>query len=257
MTRSKPHVIGVIPARFKSTRLAGKPLIDLCGKPMVQHTYERASRARSLGSVLVATDDGRIYQAVKEFGGTAVMTPTTCSSGSDRVAHVLREMLHADIVVNIQVDEPLLAPDMIDDAVRVLILDNATPVSTLVKRITDRVELSNVNIPKVVLDKGNFALYFSRAQIPPPRDDGSASEWPGTHPYYKHIGLYVYRRDFLVRFSQMEPTSLEKKEQLEQLRILENGYRIKCAITEGESISVDTPEDVERIREWLKTKSIA
>ncbi|MFQ5798719.1 MAG: 3-deoxy-manno-octulosonate cytidylyltransferase [Bacteroidota bacterium] len=256
MTHSKPDVIGVIPARYGSTRLRGKPLIDLCGKPMVQHTYERASRARSLDVVLVATDDGRIYQAVKQFGGTAVMTPTTCSSGSDRIAYVLREMFDTDIVVNIQVDEPLLAPQMIDDAVRTLIEDEAIQVATLVKPITDPSDLRNVNIPKVVLDREKFALYFSRAMIPSPRDDGSANEWLRKHVYYKHIGLYVYRRNFLIRFSEMEPTALEEVEQLEQLRILENGYRIKCTITERDNISVDTLKDVERIRELMKTQSV-
>ena len=254
MTHSKPHVIGVIPARYASKRLTGKPLIDLYGKPMVQHTYERASRAKSLDAVLVATDDGRIYQAVKQFGGTAVMTPTTCNSGSDRIAYVLREMFDTDIVVNIQVDEPLLAPEMIDDAVRALTEDKAIQVATLVKRITDPSDLRNMNIPKVVLDKENFALYFSRAIIPSPRDDGNAHEWLRKRVYYKHIGLYVYRREFLIKFSEMEPTTLEEVEQLEQLRILENGYRIKCTITDRESISVDTPKDLERIRELIKEK---
>lgn len=257
MNELKPHIIGIIPARYGSTRLVGKPLIDLGGKPMVQHTYERAARARSLESVLVATDDGRIYQAVKQFGGTAVMTPATCTSGSDRIAHVLREMLDADIVVNIQVDEPLLDPEMIDEAVQPLLDDEAVQVATLVKRITNPDDLTNVNIPKVVLDKKHFALYFSRAIIPSPRDDGNMNEWLRKHVFYKHIGIYVYRRSFLIQFSQMERTSLEEAEQLEQLRILENGYRIKCAITERESMSVDTPKDVERIRELMKTTSVA
>ncbi len=255
MTQAKPHVVGVIPARYGSTRLRGKPLIDICGKPMVQHTYERALRAPSLDAVLVATDDGRVYQAVKQFGGTAVMTPTTCNSGSDRIAYILREMFDTDIAVNIQVDEPLLTPRMIDDTVRTLIEDESLQAATLVKRITDPAELRNVNVPKVVLDKDNYALYFSRAVIPSPRENGSASDWLQKHVFYKHIGLYAYRRDFLIRFSQIEPAALEEIEQLEQLRILENGYRIKCAITDHESISVDTPSDVERVRELIEAQS--
>lgn len=257
MKPKKVHVLGVIPARYGSTRLTGKPLIDLCGKPMVQHTYERASRAASMDALIIATDDGRIYNAVKQFGGTAVMTPTTCTSGSDRIAHVLRELFDADIAVNIQVDQPLLDPMMIDECVQGLLEDRAVEVTTLVKRISDPADLENSNIPKVVLDRERHALYFSRAMIPLPRDNGDVHELLRRHLYYKHIGLYVYRRDFLIQFSEMEPSALEEVECLEQLRILEHGHRIKCVITERESFSVDSPEDLERVRKQMDSRSIA
>ena len=255
MKPKKVHVLGVIPARYGSTRLTGKPLIDLCGKPMVQHTYERASRAASMDALIIATDDGRIYNAVKKFGGTAVMTPTTCTSGSDRIAHVLRELFDADIAVNIQVDQPLLDPMMIDECVQGLLDDRAVEVATLVKRISDPADLENSNIPKVVLDRERHALYFSRAMIPLPRDNGDVHELLRRHLYYKHIGLYVYRRAFLFRFTAWKPTPLEEAERLEQLRALEHGVRIRVVETRHDSVGVDTPDDLARVQRLLERRA--
>ena len=246
-------VIGIIPVRYASSRLLGKPLLELCGKPIIQHVYERAKQAKLLNDVIVATDDDRIAAVVERIRGRAVMTPTTIRSGSDRVAYTAKN-LKVDIVANIQGDEPLINPEVIDETVRPLLEDRKIDVCTPVKKITSTEELANPNIVKVVFDSDGFALYFSRSPIPhvssktvPSSEDGSSVK----HGHYKHIGLYVYRKDFLLTFTQWDPSPLERAEQLEQLRILEHGHRIKCVVTEHDSFSVDTLEDFEQLKRMM------
>jgi len=244
------RAIGIIPARYGSTRFPGKPLADILGKPMIQWVYERASKAKLLSEVIVATDDERIFQRVKAFGGRAVMTSKEARSGSDRVAEVARG-LEAEIIVNIQGDEPLIQPEAIDQAITPLLEDRDILVSTLVKRIDKIQELEDPNAVRVVMDKEGFALYFSRAAIPYSRDLKDREEWIRLHPYYKHIGLYVYRKGFLMEFVRMGESPLERVERLEQLRILENGYKIKVIETDFTSMPVDTPEDLEVVKSYL------
>jgi 3-deoxy-manno-octulosonate cytidylyltransferase (CMP-KDO synthetase) len=220
---------------------------------IIQHVYERASKARLVNAVIVATDDERIASAVRTFGGHAVMTPETLQSGTDRIAFAAQSMADADIVVNVQGDEPLLAPEMIDEAVSPLVDDTTILVGTLVRGIDTDAELTNPNIVKVVLDNKGHCLYFSRATIPFGRDLRQ-SAWRKNHHYYKHIGLYVFRREFLVRFTKMSQTPLEKIEKLEQLRILEHGFTIKAAITTHDCTPVDTQEDLEKVRSVLEDK---
>ncbi len=250
----KPKVIGVIPARYASQRLPAKPLIDLLGKPMVQRVYEQASRARLLDDVFVATDDSRIEMVVKKFGGKVILTSPEIRSGSDRVAAVAKEM-KADIFVNIQGDEPLIVPEMIDEGVQVLLDDPDAPVGTLVKKIESTEELLNPSIVKVALAENRYALYFSRSVIPFLRDVPNQKEWLRNAAFYKHIGLYVFRASFLKTYSGLLESRLEQAEKLEQLRILENGYTIKAGVTRFDSIPVDTREDAERVIRILKKTS--
>jgi 3-deoxy-manno-octulosonate cytidylyltransferase (CMP-KDO synthetase) len=245
-----PTVIGIIPARYASKRLPGKPLLDLFGKPLIQHVYERAKGAKLLTDVLVATDDERISNAVSAFGGKAIMTPRTIKSGSDRAAYAARN-LQADVILNIQGDEPLIRPEMIDDTVQALLADEKIQTSTPVKKITSGDELLDPNVVKVVIDEKGFALYFSRSVVPFLRMDADQKVWIKRHDYYKHIGLYVFRKEFLLTFTQWESSPLEQAEQLEQLRILEHGQRIKCVVTEHDSFSVDTHEDLERLKDRI------
>jgi 3-deoxy-manno-octulosonate cytidylyltransferase (CMP-KDO synthetase) len=241
------RVVAIIPARYASQRLPAKPLADIAGKPMVQHVYERTVRATLVHDVLVATDDERIASAVRAFGGRAIMTPESCQSGTDRIASVARDLQHADIIINVQGDEPLIEPAMIDEAVRPLLHGSSIPVGTLVRRIETESDLINPNIVKVVLDRTGTCLYFSRSAIPFGRDR-APNDWLRYHVYFKHIGLYVFRRDFLLRYAEMHQTPLEQAEKLEQLRILEYGYAIRAVETTYDSVPVDTPEDLERVR---------
>lgn len=248
MTGNPPtQVVAIIPARYASERLPGKPLADIAGKAMIQHVYERTTKAKCINAVLVATDDERIADAVRSFGGHAVMTPATLKSGSDRIAYVAASLPDAGIIVNVQGDEPLIEPAMIDEAVLPLLNKPELQVGTLVRKVETIAELSNPNVVKVVCDREGYALYFSRSAAPYGRDIPE-QDWLIRHMYYKHIGLYVFRRDFLLKFAQMPQTPLERTEKLEQLRILENGYKIKATVTTHDSISVDTPADLERVR---------
>ena len=239
--------VAIIPARHASRRLPGKPLLEISGKPMIQHVYERTTRASLVDEVLVATDDERIATAVRSFGGHAVMTPKGLRSGTDRIALVAQTLDDADIIVNVQGDEPLIVPSMIDEAVRPLMENSAIVAGTLVREIETQDELTNPNIPKVVLDKDGFCLYFSRSVIPFGRDSAQG-DWLKRSVYFKHIGLYVFRREFLLRFAEMSQTPLELMEKLEQLRILEHGYRIKATVTSYDSTPVDTEADLEKVR---------
>ena len=236
------RVLGVIPARYASTRLPGKPLVDIMGRPMIQLVYESAARARTLERLIVATDDERILEAVEAFGGRARLTSREHNTGTDRVAEVAACM-EAEVVVNIQGDEPFVEPGMIDEIVQPLLEDPELPMCTSMHEVTDPADFANPNVVKVVVDLTGHALYFSRSLIPYPRKSEG-------HRVYEHIGLYAYRRDFLLRFARLPQTPLEKLESLEQLRALEHGCRIRVVETRQSYIplSVDTPEDLERAR---------
>ncbi|MFC2134305.1 3-deoxy-manno-octulosonate cytidylyltransferase [Bacteroidota bacterium] len=245
-------IVGIIPARFGSTRLMGKPLADIGGKPMIQHTYESTSKSKLLDRVIVAVDDEKIFNVVKEFGGDVRMTPKQLTSGSDRIAHITKDLPDAEIICNIQGDEPFIKGEMIDQAIEPLLFDKEVNVATLVKQIHSVEELKSASVVKVVFDYNNFALYFSRSAIPFVRGARTNLEKIQFAEIYKHIGLYVYRRDSLMRFITLKQTDLEKIEGLEQLRMLENGYRIKVVVTEFESISVDTQKDLEFARKYYE-----
>ena len=237
-------VIAIIPARYQSSRLPGKALADIGGRPMIEHVYRRASAASSVSSVLVATDDERILEVVRAFGGVACLTSPDHPSGTDRLAEVAAA-LASEIVVNVQGDEPLIEPSMIDEAVEPLLADPMVVMSTLRKRIDDESELRNPNVTKVVVDREGYALYFSRAPIPFARADRPAAR------AWRHVGLYVYRRDCLLQLAALPPSELEQSEALEQLRALEHGIRILAVETQHDSIGVDTPEDLERVRRLM------
>jgi 3-deoxy-manno-octulosonate cytidylyltransferase (CMP-KDO synthetase) len=243
LKKKKPNIIGVIPARWGSTRLPGKPLKMIGGKPMIMHVWERAIEAKLLDKVIVATDDIRIFNCVKYFGGEPVMTLKSHKSGTDRIGQIA-EMYNYDIFVNIQGDEPFISPGNIDLAVKELINDKSLNVSTLCVKINDEKLINDPNAVKVVFDKNNYALYFSRSAIPYNRDGKKQI-------YYKHIGLYAYRRKYLMKLINIIPTKLELAEKLEQLRILESGEKIKVIITNKDSISVDTKEDLKRLSKLL------
>jgi 3-deoxy-manno-octulosonate cytidylyltransferase (CMP-KDO synthetase) len=241
-------IIGIIPARFGSSRLPGKPLVDIGGKPMLQHTYESAKKSKLLSDVVIAVDDERVFETAKRFGAQVEMTPKDLETGSDRIAYVAEKLSTADIIVNIQGDEPFIPGKMIDEAIEPLLFDKRVEVSTLAKRITKENELNSSSIPKVVFDYNNYALYFSRSPIPYVRDAVSDKQKIRIADIYKHVGLYVFRKKTLFRFTSLRPTDLEKFEKLEQLRMLENGIKIKIVVTENESISVDTKDDLEMAR---------
>jgi 3-deoxy-manno-octulosonate cytidylyltransferase (CMP-KDO synthetase) len=251
-----PRVVGVIPARYASQRLPAKPLLDLLGKPMVRRVYEQAKKATLLNRVIVATDDQRIADVVRGFGGEVMNTALEIKSGSDRVAAVAAQS-EGDIFLNIQGDEPLIAPAMIDQAARILIDDPKAQVGTLAKRITSVDELLSPGVVKLVVDRNSYALYFSRSIIPYVRDEAETSKWLAKRTFYKHIGLYVFRRDFLLGFASMAESGLEQAEKLEQLRILENGFRIKVGFTEHDSIPIDTQADVERVVNILRKQTLS
>jgi 3-deoxy-manno-octulosonate cytidylyltransferase (CMP-KDO synthetase) len=244
------NAIGIIPARYASSRFPGKSLADILGKPMIQWVYERANRTKFLDKVIVATDDQRIFDTVTNFSGNVVMTSPTAANGTERVAEVAQN-LDSKLIVNIQGDEPLIDPGVIDQLVILMQENPAAPVGTLVKKIEDVENLINPNIPKVVLDKDFYALYFSRSIIPYHRDLIDQRKWIRNEKYYQHIGLYIYRREFLLKFVKLPMSNLERIERLEQLRILENGYKIKVALTETDSIGVDVPSDIDRVISYI------
>ncbi len=252
-------VVGIIPARYNSSRFKGKALADICGRPMIQYVYEGAKKAKLIDDLIVATDDRRIYNTVIKFGGKAVLTKIH-SSGTDRIAEAAGK-IKADIIVNIQGDEPLISSRMIDSAVSHFKKDKKAVMGTMKKDIASIEESLNPNIVKVITDKDNNAIYFSRLPIPFLRDENNPPSPPFTKggkgglsyrkTYYKHIGLYLYRRAFLLKFSKMKQTPLEKMERLEQLRALENGYKIKVYETEYDTIGVDTLEDLKQVKKMI------
>ncbi len=244
---SPPKVVIVIPARYGSTRLAGKPLISLAGKPMIQRVYERAKLAEKADRVIVATDDERVVKAVEEFGGEARMTRTDHRTGTERVAEVAAHVA-GEVFVNVQGDEPLLDPVAVDTAVNALLEKPPAAISTVATAIKTPADIMDPNVVKAVLDFENYALYFSRAPIPWVRDGASKIQVR----HLKHLGLYVFQRDALLEYPTLPQGELERMEQLEQLRWLENGWRIRVAEVEHDAVSVDVPEDVARVEKLLQ-----
>ena len=260
------NVIAVIPARYASTRLPGKLLLDVCGKPLILHTVERASKAQTVERVIVAADDEKIVNVVTDAGYEVVLTSSAHASGSDRIAEVANGLPEGSIIVNVQGDEPVIDPATIDRAVRALLEDHRADIATASEPIESLADLLNGNVVKVVTAEDGHAVYFSRSPMPFPRDaslkyDGDPNVAVANEPelmsiFRKHTGLYAYRREFLLRFTKMEQTKLEKIEMLEQLRALENGARIIVVEAAGRSIGVDTAEDLEAVREMVTAKSI-
>ncbi len=247
------RILGLIPARYASTRFPGKPLAEISGKPMIQWVYERTSKVFDF--VYVATDDERIKSAVEKFGGRVVMTSSAHQSGTDRCAEALESVeamlnIKFDVVVNIQGDEPFIQPEQLQK-VAGCFSDHTTQLATLVKHFSNNENIFNPNTPKVILNKNNEAIYFSRSVIPFIRGKENL-DWPSSFPFFKHIGLYAYRCNILREITQLAQSALELAESLEQLRWIENGYRIKVEITEMETLAVDTPEDLERVKEYAK-----
>jgi len=239
-------VIGIIPSRYQSTRFPGKPLINIDGKTMIHRVYEQAKKARSLSEVVVATDDDRIFTHIKSFGGNVIMTSSSHKSGTDRCAEVIEKLTeNYDIVINIQGDEPYIAPEQINQLCSCF-NDSKTDIATLIKKIDTEEDLFNPNRPKVSIDENNFALMFSRNVIPK-ISNIKKENLLALHTFYKHIGIYGYRSEVLIKISKLPISPLEQKEQLEQLRWLENNYAIKTAITSYEAFSIDTPEDLEKL----------
>lgn len=247
ITKMTKTIVGIIPARFASTRFPGKPLVDIGGKPMIQRVYEQAKKCVSLQRVVVATDDSRIEQAVKKFGGEVCMTSSHHPSGTDRCAEVVEQMkLDAYAVINIQGDEPFIDPMQIE-LVCSCFDDPETELATLIKKISSSEILFNPNSPKVIVDINNFAIYFSRQPLPYLRGV-EQTDWNNRHSFFQHIGIYGYRTDILKMITKLTPSTLEKAESLEQLRWIENGFKIKTAVTTLETVAIDTPDDLLKLR---------
>lgn len=235
--------LAVIPARYSSTRLPGKPLVEIAGVPLVLRVLNNVRSCPSVDRVIVATDDERIAEVVARGGGEALMTPSELPSGGDRVAYAAKR-IEADYVLNVQVDDPLVGADMIDSLVAALDADRSVMLALLVRRIENPEEVAAPNVVKAVFDGGGRAMYFSRSPIPYPRNEGGV--------WYKHIGPYGWRRDFLLEFAAMEQTPLEKAESLEMLRVIERGRSIKCVEAARDTIEIDTPEDLTRIEKYFR-----
>ena len=252
----KIRSLGVVPARYGAHRFPGKPLAMIAGKTLVQRVYEQAAKAKRLDKVIVATEDTRILEAVEAFGGDAMLTSPDCATGTDRVAEVARAY-ECDLVLNIQGDEPLMRPEMIDQLVEAMQSDPKCVMGTLARKLESAANLDNPNVVKVALAQNGNALYFSRSRVPFVRDarSGDSPEWLKLAKFYKHLGIYAFRRDFLLKFVQLPQSELEKTEKLEQLRALENGFSIKVLITPHDSIGVDRPEDVELVEEILRAQA--
>ena len=244
------NIVGIIPARYASTRFPGKPLIDIAGKSMIQRVFEQAKKAKSLTDVVVATDDTRIFDHVHAFGGNAVMTNTTHQSGTDRCFEAITAINNTvNVIINIQGDEPFIKPEQID-LVASCFNDTSTQIATLIKKIDNQEDLFNPNIPKVVLNTLNEAIYFSRQTVPYSRNH-QETEWLTHNIYYKHIGIYAYQNDILKQITELKQSTLELAESLEQLRWIENGYKIKVKITDFESVAIDVPNDLKKLANFL------
>lgn len=243
--------IGVIPARFSSTRFEGKVLADILGKPMIQHVYERAKQALCLDDLIIACDEEIVARACRKFKAKVAMTSKGHVCGTDRISEVVNP-LDVKIIINIQADEPLIHPSMIDSVARALLEDDFISMATIMKKIEDEQELHDRHVVKVVTDKNNFALYFSRAVIPH-RAQNSEIQSPA---YYKHIGLYGYTKDFLFTYKNLPVSNLEKIEKLEQLRVLEEGFKIKVIETKFDSVGVDTPQDLEKVKLIMEKQNL-
>jgi 3-deoxy-manno-octulosonate cytidylyltransferase (CMP-KDO synthetase) len=240
------QVLVVIPARYASTRFPGKPLVDIKGKPMIQHVYERVSQCNFISKVIIATDDERIMDAAEKFSSPAMMTSSSHQSGSDRCAEVVKSLSDKyDIVINVQGDEPFIDQTQLFSIIRCF-ENPETEIATLVKKVQSSEELFNPNVVKVALNELKEALYFSRAAIPFNRNH-SMESWMEHHTYYKHIGIYAFKPQILLKLTRLKHSSLEIAESLEQLRWLENGFKIKTEITEKENFAIDTPQDLEKL----------
>jgi len=240
--------LGVIPSRYASTRLEGKPLKDICGHTMIEWVYKR-TKLSNLDEVVVATDDERIYEEVERFGGKAILTRKDHENGTSRIAEVCEKYSDYDVIVNVQGDEPLIEPDMINSIIDSFKEDDTISMSTLKYKLDTMEDIENPNYVKVITDRKGYAIYFSRSVIPYPRKLDIQN-------YYKHVGIYGYKRDFVIEYAKMEPTPLELSESLEQLRALENGYRIKVMETPYKILGVDTQEELEKVREYIKEKKL-
>lgn len=240
------NILGIIPSRYGSTRFPGKPLIDINGKTMVQRVYEQVQKAECITKVIVATDDNKIFNHVESFNGNVLMTSSEHQSGTDRCAEVVNSLKeNYDVVINIQGDEPFIDPHQINQLCNCFNNDN-NEIATLVKKVSSTEELFDINKPKVIIDNRNFAIYFSRTPIPFLRDTPK-DDWLKKHIYFKHLGIYGYRTETLKKITLLPPSSLELAEKLEQLRWLENGFKINVAETTLETLSIDTPEDLKKI----------
>ncbi|WP_293720710.1 3-deoxy-manno-octulosonate cytidylyltransferase [uncultured Cetobacterium sp.] len=240
--------LGVIPARYESTRLPRKPLKDICGHTMIEWVYKRAMKS-NLDRVVVATDSQEVFDVVKDFGGDVIMTDTNHLNGTSRIAEVCDKITDYDVVINIQGDEPLIEADMINSLIEVFKQENDLKMATLKHKLNKKEDIENPNFVKVITDKKDYAIYFSRSVIPYPRNEN-------LDIYFKHVGIYGYKREFVLEYSKLESTPLENSESLEQLRVLENGYRIKVLETPYEIIGVDTAEELERVRKYILEKGI-
>lgn len=261
MKRSEnPHcdstIIGMIPARYASTRFPGKILAPIAGKTLIQRTYENAKQCTLLQQLIVATDDTRIFHHVKDFGGEVVMTSPECPTGTDRLVEALKK--HPDIgdlaiIVNIQGDEPCLDPNVIQKVAQALTADPVAVMSTAVVKLESQEEAHNPSVVKCVIDNNHNALYFSRALIPAGH---TQKMQPGIN-YYRHMGIYAFRKDFLLKYAELPRTALQLAEDLEQMKVLEHGFRIKVAVVDSFSIGVDTPEDIQRVEQWLNKQNLS
>jgi 3-deoxy-manno-octulosonate cytidylyltransferase (CMP-KDO synthetase) len=258
---AKRKIIGIIPARYSSKRLPGKPLIPINGKPLIQRVYEGAKGSSFLDRVIVATDSVRVSDLVYGFGGEAFLSLRRHPTGTDRVAEVIRN-LNCDLAVNIQCDQPFLSPKMIDDLIVSMLEKRNLLMATLAKKIDDTQKLNDPNVVKVILDQKGFAIYFSRFPIPYVRDMHHSPYTEGLTkinlkraPYYEHIGMYAFRKDFLLKFASWKQTPLERYEKLEQLRALENGYKIKVCVTKHKSFTVDVPADLSKLKRQKEGKT--
>lgn len=237
----------IIPARYGSSRLEGKPLIEVNGKPIIQWVYEKAQQAKLADIIIVATDDGRIFNAVKAFGGNVEMTSVNHKCGSDRIREVAERHPEISYIVNLQGDEPLIKPESIDAVARNVQEDDKADISTLIRVLKDEEEINNPNLVKCVIDNNGYALYFSRSKIPYERNTGIAT-------FYGHLGIYGYKREALIKMTSLPQTPLEKTESLEQLRALENGMKIKTSIVDFVPVGIDTKEDLEKFKQIIANK---
>ncbi|MGL4365705.1 MAG: 3-deoxy-manno-octulosonate cytidylyltransferase [Cetobacterium sp.] len=240
--------LGVIPARYESTRLPRKPLKDICGHTMIEWVYKRAIKS-NLDRVVIATDSKEVFDEVLSFGGDVIMTDANHLNGTSRIAEVCGKITDYDVVINIQGDEPLIEPDMINSLIDIFKEENDLKMATLKHKLKKKEDIENPNFVKVITDKKDYAIYFSRSVIPYPRNEN-------LDIYFKHVGIYGYKREFVLEYSKLESTPLENSESLEQLRVLENGYKIKVLETPYEIIGVDTAEELERVRKYILEKEI-
>ncbi|WP_418964180.1 3-deoxy-manno-octulosonate cytidylyltransferase [Cetobacterium sp.] len=240
--------LGVIPARYESTRLPKKPLKDICGHSMIEWVYKRAMKS-NLDEVIIATDSQEVFDEVKRFGGEVILTDKNHLNGTSRIAEVCEKITDYDVIINVQGDEPLIEPEMINSLIDVFKREESLKMATLKHKLHKKEDIENPNFVKVITDRDDYAIYFSRSVIPYPRNEN-------LDIYFKHVGIYGYKREFVLEYSKMESTPLENSESLEQLRILENGYKIKVLETPFEIIGVDTKEELEKVRNYIVEKGI-